>query len=114
LAAAARSGSGAVAAGAGRAGADDVINGVRLRAQLLGEEIAYGHGAPHALSVPGVSSLSQFASHIEQVVLNGAVRQLSNGRTAYWCNGTIVIRNWLSPDRSTAFRESFEYFMRQS
>ncbi|WP_040321851.1 RHS repeat-associated core domain-containing protein [Austwickia chelonae] len=75
-------------------GADNVVNGVRLRAQLTGEEIAGGHAfQKHVIDqaeFPGITTRSQFASHIEDVVANSEMRPLSGGRAAYWRDGTIV------------------------
>lgn len=106
-----------VAANTARAGADDVLNGVRLRAQLTGEEISGGHAfQKHVLDqaeFPGITTRPQFASHIEDVVLNGEMRTLSGGRTGYWQNGTVVIRNPGAVDGGTAFRPTtgYDYFL---
>lgn len=106
-----------VAANAGRHGADDALNGVRLRAQLTGEEIAGGHAfQKHVINqaeFPGITTRSQFAQHIEDVVSNGVMRPLSNGRSAYWQNGTVVIRNPNAVDGGTAFRPTsgYDYFL---
>ena len=99
------------------AGAENVVNGVRLRAQLAGEEIAGGHAFDkHVVELgefPGVSSRSQFAGVIEDVVTNGEMRALSGGRTGYWQNGTVVIRNPGAVDGGTAFRpkNGYDYFL---
>lgn len=106
-----------VAANTARAGADDVLNGVRLRAQLTGEEISGGHAfQKHVIDqaeFPGITTRQQFASHIEDVVLNGEMRTLSGGRTGYWQDGTVVIRNPGAVDRGTAFRPTtgYDYFL---
>jgi hypothetical protein len=105
-----------VAAEAG-AGAENVVNGVRLRAQLTGEEIAGGHAFDkHVVELgefPGVANRSQFAGVIEDVVTNGEMRTLSGGRTGYWQNGTVVIRNPGAVDGGTAFRPKtgYDYFV---
>ena len=107
----------AEAVNAGRAGADDVLNGARLRAQLTGQEISGGHAfGKHVVQgaeFPGITTRSQFAAHIEDVVSNGVMRPLSNGRSAYWQNGTVVIRNPNAVDGGTAFRPTsgYDYFL---
>jgi hypothetical protein len=107
----------AVAANTARAGAHDVLNGVRLRAQLTGEEISGGHAfQKHVIDqseFPGITTRPQFASHIEEVVLNGETRTLGGGRTAYRSNGTVVIRNPNAVDGGTAFRPTsgYDYFL---
>lgn len=108
---------GTVAAKTGTAGADDVLNGVRLRAQLTGQEISGGHAfGKHVVQggeFPGITTRSQFAQHIEDVVSNGIMRPLERGRTAYWQNGTVVIRNPNAVDGGTAFRpkNGYDYFL---
>lgn len=100
-------------------GADDALNGVRLRAQLTGQEIAGGHAfGKHVVErgeFPGIRSRSQFGSHIEGVVMNGEIRTLGGGRTAFWREGTVVIRNPRSPDGGTAFRpdNGYDYFVNE-
>jgi hypothetical protein len=51
---------------------------------------------------------------IEDAVMNGESRVLSGGRTAYWSDGTVVIRNPGAPDGGTAFRPTsgHDYFLR--
>jgi len=106
-----------VAAKTAASGADDVLNGVRLRAQLTGEEISGGHAfQKHVLDqaeFPGITTRQQFAGHIEDVVLNGEMRTLSGGRTSYWQDGTVVIRNPGHVDGGTAFRPTsgYDYFL---
>jgi hypothetical protein len=83
---------------------------------LTGEEISGGHAfAKHVIDngeFPGITTRRQFASHIEDVVSNGEMRALSNSRTAYWRNGTVVIRNPKAVDGGTAFRPTsgYDYF----
>ncbi|QIK84339.1 hypothetical protein [Sanguibacter sp. HDW7] len=62
---------------------------------------------------PGITTRSQFASHLEDVVAHGERRSLSSGRTAYWRDGTIVIRNPKAADGGTAFRttDGYDYFL---
>jgi hypothetical protein len=64
---------------------------------------------------PGVQSRSDFAGVIEDVVSNGEMRPLARGRSAYWYNGVIVIRNPMAADGGTAFAPSdgYDYFLRQ-
>lgn len=106
-----------VAAKAGTSGADDVLNGVRLRGQLTDQEISGGHAfGKHVVQggeFPGITTRSQFAQHIEDVVSNGIMRPLERGRTAYRQNGTVVIRNPNAVDGGTAFRpkNGYDYFL---
>lgn len=112
-------GAGSVAAKTGTVGVDDVLNGVRLRAQLTGQEISGGHAfEKHILDLgefPGIRTRAQFASHIEDVVLNGEMRTLGGGRTAFWRDGTVVIRNPRAPDGGTVFQptDGYDYFLNQ-
>ncbi len=93
------------------------MSGVSLRAQLAGEEIAGGHAFDkHVLSkgeYPGVTSRQEFAQIIEDVIMNGEMRTLSGGRTAYWKDGTVVIGNPNSADGGTAYRpdKGYDYFL---
>jgi hypothetical protein len=97
-------------------GAGNAANGARLGAQLTGKEIAGGHAfQKHVIEkgeFPGITTQKQFASLIEDVVSNGEMRTLSGGRTAYWQNGTVVIRNPGAVDGGTAFRpkDGYSYF----
>lgn len=96
-------------------GARNVVNSIRLRSQLAGDEIAGGHAFEKHVQqgeFPGVETREQFARHIEDVIANGEVRSLSAGRSAYWRDGTIVIRNPKSADGRTAFkpRDGYDYF----
>lgn len=102
-----------IAAEAG-GGADNVVNGLRLRAQLSGDEIAGGHAFDkHIGEFPGISTRGEFARTIENVVQDGEMRSLSGGRTAYWRDGTVVIRDPGSADGGTAFRptDGYGYFL---
>lgn len=107
----------AVVATEAAGGADNVVNGVRLRAQLTGEEIAGGHAFDkHVVQrgeFPGVTTRAGFASTIEDVVMNGEMRVLSNGRTAFWNDSVVVIRNPGALDGGTAFRptDGYDYFL---
>jgi hypothetical protein len=49
---------------------------------------------------------------IEDTVINGEMRSLTGGRTAYWWNDTVVIRNPGAVDGGTAFRpvDGYSYF----
>lgn len=92
----------------------DVLNGVRLWAQLTGEEISGGlafqeHMIDQA-EFSGIATRLQFALHIEEVSLNGEVRTLSGGRTGNWQNGTIVIHDPGAVDGGTAFRPRTGYY----
>jgi filamentous hemagglutinin len=78
----------------------------------IADAIANGHAfAKHVLlkgefKNVGVSTVQQFADHIADVMENGTVRSLSNGRTAYWgdSSGTVVIHDPGSADLGTAFQ----------
>jgi filamentous hemagglutinin len=55
----------------------------------------------------GITTRQQFSGHIENIMNNpSAMRELSNGRTAFWddVTGTVVIRNPSAVDGGTAFR----------
>ena len=86
-------------------------------ARLIGDEISGGHAFDkHVIErgeFPGVSTRGQFASMIEDAVMNGESRVLSGGRTAYWNDGTVVIRNPGVADGGTAFRPTngYDYFL---
>jgi hypothetical protein len=107
----------AVAARAGGEFASSAAQGARLGRQLAAEEIAGGHAfAKHVVQggqFPGVRTPGQFAEVIEGVIGNAShVRSLSGGRTAFWREGVVVIRNPTAVDGGTAFVPStgFQYF----
>ena len=86
-------------------------------AKLIGDAISGGHAFDkHVIErgeFPGVTTRRQFASMIEDTVVNGESRVLSGGRTAYWSDGTVVIRNPGEKDGGTAFRPTngYDYFL---
>jgi hypothetical protein len=86
-------------------------------ARLVADEISGGHAFDkHVIEqgeFPSVSTRGQFASTIEDAVMNGESRVLSGGRTAYWNDGTVVIRNPGAADGGTAFRPTngYDYFL---
>lgn len=86
-------------------------------AKLIGDEISGGHAFDkHVIEqgeFPGVTTRGQFASMIEDAVMNGESRVLSGGRTAYWNDDTVVIRNPGTADGGTAFRPTngYDYFL---
>jgi hypothetical protein len=86
-------------------------------AKLIGDEISGGHAFDkHVIEqgeFPGVTTRRQFADMIEDAVMNGESRVLSGERTAYWSEGTVVIRNPDAPDGGTAFRPTngYDYFL---
>lgn len=98
-------------------GAVSALSGVRLRAQLTGEQIAGGHAfdahVVKAGEFPGITTRSEFAARIESVVTNGESRELLRGRTAYWQGDTVVIRDPASLDGGTAFVPTggYNYFL---
>jgi hypothetical protein len=84
-------------------------------AELVGREISAGHAfEKHVVEqgeFPGVATRQEFANVIEDTVMKGESRDLSNGRTAYWNDGIVVIRDPGSEDGGTAFRPpSYDYF----
>lgn len=88
--------------------ADYASSAARLRSQLAAREIADGHAfGKHVVArgeFPGVRTRTEFASVIEGVISDPThVRHLGRGRTAYWKNGVIVIRNPAAADGGTAF-----------
>jgi hypothetical protein len=94
--------------------ASSAAQGAKLARQLAAEEIAGGHAfAKHAGQFPGVSTPGQFAKVIEGVMENATqVRSLSGGRTAFWQDGVVVIRNPGAVDGGTAFvpTNGLQYF----
>jgi len=86
-------------------------------AKAIAEQIAGGHAFDkHVIErgeFPGITTRGQFASLIEDIVLNGGRRTLSGGRTAYWSDGTVVIRDPGAPDGGTTFRpaDGYDYFL---
>ncbi|PRY44751.1 hypothetical protein CLV43_102316 [Umezawaea tangerina] len=95
----------------------NVVDGVRLRARLAGQEIAGGHAYPkHVVErgeFRGVHSRDDFAKVVENTIVQGESRPLSNGRTAYWHDGVVVIRNPRAPDGGSAFAptQGRQYFL---
>lgn len=94
--------------------ASSAAQGAKLARQLAAEEIAGGHAfAKHAGQFPGVTTPGQFAKVVEGVMENAShVRSLSGGRTAFWKDGVVVIRNPGAVDGGTAFvpTNGFQYF----
>jgi len=78
-------------------------------------KIASGHAwTKHGGDYPGMTQ-KEFENRIEQTMQNAKgsdVKQLSNGRTAYWNNkdSMVVIHDPHSPDGGTAFKTSQTYF----
>ncbi|WP_018543808.1 polymorphic toxin-type HINT domain-containing protein [Streptomyces sp. LaPpAH-108] len=101
-------------------GGCSVADGPRLRAKLAAEELAGADGHAFQKHVveqgefPGIRTRAQFADMIEDVILNGKRRVRSDGTSAYWRNGVIVIRNPGSRDGGTVFapKEGYSYFTR--
>ena len=86
-------------------------------AELIGAEISAGHAFDkHVVKrgeFPGVSTREQFASVIEDAVMKGESRALSGRRTAFWSDGTVVIRDPGTADGGTALRPTrgYDYFL---
>ncbi|MCD6040374.1 MAG: hypothetical protein K0R24_1663 [Gammaproteobacteria bacterium] len=87
----------------------------------IAERIANGHAFDkHVIKqgeFPGINSQEEFADYIQNVMDNpSSTRTLSNGRTAYWDegSGTVVIHNPIAQDAGTAFKPTGgrEYFDR--
>ena len=58
---------------------------------------------------PGIRTRADFADMIEDVVNNyGDIKHLSSGRTAYWRDGVVVIRNPSAVD--AVARDGYAYF----
>ncbi|AWW42162.1 hypothetical protein DN051_40150 [Streptomyces cadmiisoli] len=101
-------------------GGCNVADGPRLQARLAAEELAGADGHAFQKHVveqgefPGIRTRAQFADMIEGVILNGERRVRSDGASAYWRNGVIVIRNPRSRDGGTVFapQEGYRYFTR--
>ena len=85
-------------------------------AELIGDKISAGHAFDkHVIErgeFPGVTTREQFASVIKDAVISGESRTLSAGRTAYWSDGTLVIRDPGTADGGTTFRptDGYDYF----
>jgi hypothetical protein len=90
----------------------------RAYAKRIGDEISAGHAYDkHVVKqgeFPGITSREQFANLIEDTVVNGESRVLDHGRTAYWSEGTVVIRDPRRPDGGSTFRpaKGYDYFLR--
>ncbi|MGB3410197.1 MAG: hypothetical protein WBA45_03290 [Microthrixaceae bacterium] len=99
-------------------GLADAASGAWLNARLAADEIASGHSyTKHVVErgeFPGIRTRTQFADMVENVINNyDDLRHLSGGRTAYWRDGVVVIRNPRAPDGGTAFvpRDGYDYFL---
>jgi hypothetical protein len=94
-----------------------LLSADKADAKLIGEQISEGHAFDkHVIErqeFPGITTRGQFASMIEDVVIKGEGRVLNGGRTAYWSDGTLVIRNPAAPDGGTTFRPAngHDYFL---
>ncbi|QFR98066.1 sugar-binding protein [Streptomyces tsukubensis] len=101
-------------------GGCNVADGPRLQARLAADELAGADGHSFQKHVveqgefPGIRTRAQFSDMIEGVILNGERRVRSDGASAYWRNGVIVIRNPGSRDGGTVFapQEGHRYFTR--
>jgi hypothetical protein len=86
-------------------------------AEQIGAEISAGHAFDkHVIErgeFPGVSTREQFASVIKDAVMSGEFRTLSRGRSAYWSEGIVVIRDPGAADGGTTFRpaDGHDYFL---
>ncbi len=79
------------------------------RTNSLASSIANGHAYnKHVLQkgeFPEINNRSEFADYIHDIMRNpDEYKVLTNGRAAYWKNGTVVITNPLDVDGGTAFR----------
>ena len=113
------------AAGAGAAAVTADVVGLgagggaagQLAIKSTAEQIAKGHAfVKHVVErgeFPGIRTREQFAEVIERTMSKAEyVRGLSNGRTAYWKDGVVVIRHRAATDGGTAFvpQRGLEYF----
>lgn len=86
-------------------------------AERIGAEISGGHAFDKHVTergeFPGVTTREQFASVIADAVMKGESRALNGTRTAYWSDGTVVIRHPGTEDGGTAFRPAngHDYFL---
>ena len=64
----------------------------------------YGKRVKTGGEFPGVTSKQGFARVVDDVIPTGQQKKLPDGRTAYWKDGTIVIKDPSHPDGGTAFR----------
>jgi RHS repeat-associated protein len=107
---------GVVATGGILAG-DVVTTGPAVAAAA--DQISKGHAfVKHVVErgeFPAIRTRAQFADVIERTMSKAEyVRQLSNGRTGYWKDGVVVIRNPGTSDGGTAFvpKQGLDYFWR--
>jgi filamentous hemagglutinin len=98
--------------------ATSAADAIRLRNQLIAQEIAGGHAfEKHVLGLDnpagaefgdlGIQTRNQFAQHIENVINNATDSgQIRNGREFFYDSSTetVVIRNPRALDGGTAFR----------
>jgi len=86
---------------------------------MTGQELAGADGHAFVKHVvqqgefPGIRTRAEFSNLVQDVVLHGEMRILSKGRTAYWRNGVVVIRNANAADGGTAFapKGGYSYFI---
>jgi len=95
----------------------DILNDPLKVNNPAAKQIADGHAyEKHVVErgeFPGVQTRQQFAAVIDDVVANGEMRPLTNGRTAYWRGTVVVIRNPNASDGGTAFapKNGYDYFL---
>jgi hypothetical protein len=78
------------------------------------EKIANGHAFDdHAHEFSGVKDPSDLQGIVEDVINNGTKRTLDRGRSAFFKDGTVVIKDPGSEDGGTVFRPTggFDYFL---
>ena len=100
----------AAGAGAVATSADLDLAASALVIKSTAEQISKGHAfVKHVVErgeFPGIRTREQFAEVIERTMSKAEyVRELSNGRTAYWKDGVIVIRNRAAADGGTASKK---------
>jgi hypothetical protein len=68
----------------------------------------------HLDEFPGVSSPDELAKVVDDVVKNGVKRPLRNGRTAFFKDGTLVLRDPNDFDGGTVYRptDGFDAFLK--
>jgi filamentous hemagglutinin len=74
------------------------------KASPIAQRIANGHGfAKHSIEYPPGLTRDGYARIIDDVINTGEMKILKDGRSAFWKDPTVVIKNPLDPDGGTAF-----------
>jgi hypothetical protein len=101
---------------AGRAGLglypSSSVNALRLKNQLIAQEIAGGHAFGKHILIQGefpgwIRTRKQFEQHVLRILNNpDELAKVGNHKVLFWehHSGTVVIRNKLATDGGTAFQ----------